>query len=124
MILQNEGVVESIYGLVMFDAVHNPSLTILLCISLGLVPVVVQTLYKAYVTPLRDIQGPWLAKFTRLWLFKAVCSREYGKINIGLHQKYGPIVRVAPNEYSIDDPEAAGIIYRPRDALAKVDSYP
>ncbi|QKX54964.1 uncharacterized protein TRUGW13939_02054, partial [Talaromyces rugulosus] len=28
-----------------------------------------------------------------------------------LHQKYGPVVRIAPNEYSIDDPNAAKVIY-------------
>lgn len=79
-----------------------------------------RTLYDAYATPLRDVPGPWLAKFTRLWLFQAIRSREYQKINIELHQKHGPIVRLAPNEYSIDDPEAASIIYRTKDQLVKV----
>ena len=37
-----------------------------------------------------------------------------------LHDKYGPIVRIAPNEYSIDDYEAAKVIYRTRDPLVKV----
>lgn len=85
-----------------------------------LISTIVRILYYAYATPLRDIPGPWLAKFTRLWLLKSINSREYQKINIELHQKYGPIVRLAPNEYSIDDPEAAQIIYRSRDQLVKV----
>ncbi|KAL9636727.1 MAG: hypothetical protein Q9164_002642 [Protoblastenia rupestris] len=65
------------------------------------------TLYKAYATPLRDIPGPWLAKFTRIWLFTAIAKRDFQTTNVDLHRKYGPIVRIAPNEYSIDDPEAA-----------------
>ncbi len=32
----------------------------------------------------------------------------------------GPIVRISPNEYSIDDPDAARITYRSRDELVKV----
>lgn len=32
----------------------------------------------------------------------------------------GPIVRISPNEYSIDDPDAARIIYRTKDELVKV----
>ena len=32
----------------------------------------------------------------------------------------GPIVRISPNKYSIDDPDAARVIYRTRDELVKV----
>lgn len=35
----------------------------------------------------------------------------------------GPIVRISPNEYSIDDPDAARIMYRTRDELVKVRQY-
>ena len=35
----------------------------------------------------------------------------------------GPIVRIGPNEYSIDDPDAAKIIYRVGDQLEKVLIY-
>lgn len=91
-----------------------------LCLGFFFVYTIFRTLYSAYATPLRDVPGPWLAKFTRLWLLQAIRSREYQKINLQLHQKYGPIVRLAPNEYSIDDPEAAQIIYRTKHQLVKV----
>ena len=81
---------------------------------------VCNVLYQAYATPLRDIPGPWLAKFTRFWLFKAVAGRSFHLVNIDLHRKYGPIVRIAPNEYSIDDPDAAQILYKSRDQLQKI----
>ena len=87
---------------------------------LALIPYSLYTIYQAYATPLRNIPGPWLAKFTRLWLFRAIASRKWDQINIELHRKYGPVVRIAPNEYSIDDPDAANIIYRSRDQLLKV----
>ena len=112
------------------------SWSVLLLILLSFIFVTLRALAQAYLTPLRDVPGPWLAKFTRLWLLKAYHSRSFHQTNIRLHQKYGlaplvtqkgfahrglgPIVRIAPNEYSIDDPEAAKIIYRPRDQLQKV----
>ena len=93
-----------------------------IAISLGLLLalLIFRTIYRAYVNPLRDVPGPWLARFTRLWLAVANSSRRYNEINRELHQKYGPIVRIAPNEYSIDDPDAAQIIFRSRDQLPKV----
>ena len=77
-------------------------------------------LYEAYASPLRDVQGPWLARFTRLWYAWSAYSRQSHKIHTKLHQNYGSIVRIAPNEYSIDDFEASKIIYRSRDPLVKV----
>ena len=77
-------------------------------------------LYEAYTSPLRNVQGPWLARFTRFWYARSTYSRQGHKINMDLHKKYGPVVRIAPNEYSIDDFEASKIIYRSRDPLVKV----
>ena len=89
-------------------------------ITTVLVSIVLRTLYKAYATPLRDIPGPPFAKYTRFWLCKAINSRKYHEINVNIHRKYGPIVRISPNEYSIDDLEASKIIYRSHEQLVKV----
>ena len=91
-----------------------------LYIILLLTSLILHAVYKAYATPLRHIPGPWIAKFTRLWLLRAINSREYQKIDVELHGKHGPVVRISPNECSIDDPDAANIIYRSRDQLLKV----
>ncbi|KAF9771388.1 hypothetical protein IL306_010970 [Fusarium sp. DS 682] len=72
---------------------------------------VVLTLVKSIRSPLTRVPGPFLARFTRLWLLKQAYFGTYPKTSIELHKKYGPIVRIAPNEYSIDDPAAAKIIY-------------
>jgi hypothetical protein len=60
---------------------------------------------------LRDIPSPFLARFTRLWYFFEVYKGSFEITNLKLHQNYGPIVRIAPNEYSVDDVEAAKSIY-------------
>ena len=70
--------------------IKAPSLSgILLLISLVVTAAVVQRVYKAYTSPLRDIPGPWLARLTRLWLAKAIAGADFEKTNIQLHQKYG-----------------------------------
>ena len=61
----------------------------LVIISTLLVFFVCRALKQAFLTPLRDVPGPWLAKFTRLWLFHAINSQDFEKTDILLHRKYG-----------------------------------
>ncbi|KAK5230816.1 hypothetical protein LTR47_007371 [Exophiala xenobiotica] len=61
--------------------------------------------------PLRDVPGPLLARFTRLWYLREVAKGQFEKTNIALHKKYGPIVRIAPGYYSVDDMNAISVIY-------------
>jgi hypothetical protein len=70
--------------------------------------------------PLRDIPGPLLARFTRFWYFFEIYKGSFERSDIELHRGYGPIVRVAPGEYSIDDFEAARTIYGHGNAFVKV----
>jgi hypothetical protein len=70
--------------------------------------------------PLRDIPGPLLARFTRLWYFIEIYKGSFEVTNVKLHKKYGPIVRIAPHEYSIDDVDAAKTIYGHGNAFVKV----
>lgn len=94
---------------------------------------IVFSLYKLlqpWLAPLRSIPGPLLARYNRLWLFKEAYYGTFPMTNVDLHERYGerdprpcvyirsesnavtgPIVRIAPNEYSLDDPAAAKIIY-------------
>lgn len=58
-------------------------------ILLPLSAFIVRAIYQAYGTGLRDIPGPWQAKFTRLWLLRAISSRSFQKINLDLHRRYG-----------------------------------
>lgn len=64
-------------------------------------------LYKRYASPLRHYPGPWLASCTRLWKVLSTASTRTHLDHIALHQKYGPIVRIAPDELSLASPEAA-----------------
>ncbi|KAH7321513.1 cytochrome P450 family protein [Rhexocercosporidium sp. MPI-PUGE-AT-0058] len=86
------------------------ALTILiLLLALACFPV--YCIVYALLSPLRSVPGPFWARLTRWWLFSEIYRGEFEKTNIELHKRYGPVVRIAPNEYSIDDPEATKEIY-------------
>ncbi|RPB15098.1 cytochrome P450 [Morchella conica CCBAS932] len=76
-------------------------------------------------TPLRDIPGPWLASCSPLWRFwYAVCKSNYHHDLTNLHRKYGNIVRIAPNEVSVWDPEYVSEIYsHGENVYPKCDMY-
>ncbi|KAI9048140.1 hypothetical protein LZ554_007935 [Drepanopeziza brunnea f. sp. 'monogermtubi'] len=77
----------------------------------------------ALLDPLRSVPGPFLARFTGLWYFFKIYQGVFEKENIRLHEKYGPIVRIAPGEYSVDDVEAAKTIYGHGNAFVKNNWY-
>jgi hypothetical protein len=82
--------------------------------------ILIYTLLQYLLDPLRSIPGPFLARFSRLWYFLEIYKGSFEETNIELHRRYGPIVRVAPHEYSIDDVDAARTIYGHGHAFVKV----
>ncbi|CZR62536.1 related to pisatin demethylase cytochrome P450 [Phialocephala subalpina] len=77
----------------------------------------------AILSPLRSVPGPPLARFSRLWYLKHVWNGRFEQVNIELHRRFGSIVRIAPNEYSIDDAEAVKIIYGHGASFVKAPWY-
>ncbi|EAS33898.3 cytochrome P450 oxidoreductase [Coccidioides immitis RS] len=71
----------------------------------------------------RSIPGPFLARFTRFWYLREIHRGHFEKVNIELHRRHGKIVRIAPNEYSVDDPEAVRTVYGPGSKFRKADWY-
>lgn len=81
---------------------------------------VIYTLIRAAIDPLRDVPGPLLARFSRLWYLGTIYKGEFELVNVALHKKYGPVVRIAPNQYSIDDVDSAKVIYGHGNDFVKV----
>lgn len=75
-------------------------------------------LFLFYVIPyyssnssIRDIPGPFAAKFSALWLLlQARQGRRYQSVE-DAHKKYGKLVRIQPNHVSIADASAIPIVY-------------
>lgn len=61
--------------------------------------------------PLSRIPGPWWTGISSAWLQYHSFRGTQGKATRALHQKYGPIIRVAPNEVEIANGTALWPIY-------------
>ncbi|KAH6984446.1 cytochrome P450 [Ilyonectria sp. MPI-CAGE-AT-0026] len=72
---------------------------------------IVSLITTALQRGLREIPGPWIAKFNPFWrvefVWKGNAHINYRK----LHDKHGPIVRTAPNVVDISDPAVIPSIY-------------
>lgn len=90
-----------------------------LILLFSLVPVI-YAIIRAAFDPLRSVPGPFLARFTRLWYFYKVWCGDFELVNVELHKRYGPIVRIAPGQYSFDDVDAARVVYGSGAGFVKV----
>ncbi|KAK2731396.1 pisatin demethylase [Colletotrichum kahawae] len=79
--------------------------------------------YARTFHPLSRIPGPFLATVSRLWYILKIWTEDVEKDERALHEKYGPLVRLAPDEISCSDPEAFADIYRFSNALDKAQFY-
>ncbi|KAK3112405.1 hypothetical protein LTR53_011352 [Teratosphaeriaceae sp. CCFEE 6253] len=91
----------------------------------GLALAVIVYLYASVSDPLRDVPGPLLARFTRLWELQRVRGNHFEQVNWELHAKYGtgPIVRLAPGRYSINDRTALKQVFGHASKFPKAPFY-
>ncbi|KAI1630389.1 cytochrome P450 [Exophiala viscosa] len=80
-------------------------------------------IYARTLHPYADIPGPFWASVSRLWIAYMVESGDVDKVLVAVHKKYGRMVRIAPDEVSIGDPEAIKIIYSVSSGFTKTDFY-
>lgn len=69
---------------------------------------------------LRDVPGPFWAKFTDIQRFFWVKTMKAQYIHWDVHQKYGDVVRFGPNTVSLADPAAIPALYPMRAGFPKV----
>ncbi|KAI8946629.1 cytochrome P450 [Xylaria longipes] len=81
-------------------------------------------IYRLYLSPLASFPGPILAKVTHWYEFyyNVVHTGKYYEKIRELHDKYGPVVRVTPEEIHIMEPSAYHEIFVVG-AVRKTDSY-
>lgn len=73
--------------------------------------VLITIVYRILFHPLHRIPGPFLAKFTELWRTRKYLAGNWHSDILDLHRKYGPVVRISPNEVSFVDKEALAQVY-------------
>ncbi|EJD51741.1 cytochrome P450 [Auricularia subglabra TFB-10046 SS5] len=68
-------------------------------------------LWRWRADPLRNVPGPWLARWTPFWLmYHARRGERYLAVH-DAHKKYGPAVRIAPWHVSFASPDAPARVY-------------
>ena len=96
----------------LLDAIVGTALENLREIALSIAAALITfVLYRLYLHPLAKFPGPFPAKITSLWLYKQAYNGTEASAIEKLHEKYGQIVRVAPNELDIASGEALNPIY-------------
>ncbi|KAB8255486.1 cytochrome P450 [Aspergillus pseudonomiae] len=80
-------------------------------------------IYTRWFHPLAKFPGPFWASVTRLWTLLHVLPGNAEKRQMKLHAKYGPVVRIAPNELVTSDPDAIQTLYGTKSLTTKTDFY-
>lgn len=79
--------------------------------------------YRLWLHPLARVPGPRLAACSSLWLaWHSFVGDECSAV-FRLHEKYGPVLRVGPNDVDISDADAVNPIYVERGGFAKTANY-
>lgn len=60
-------------------------------------------IYPLYFHPLSDVPGPLICKLTRYWILFKSWNEERNRYVQALHEKYGTIVRIGPDQVDIND---------------------
>lgn len=80
-------------------------------------------LYRTYTDPLQAIPGPLLCRFTPLWAWYHSFLGDESRQIQALHEKYGPVIRIGPNDVVISDGEALAPIYSEKGGFLKAPCY-
>jgi cytochrome P450 len=80
-------------------------------------------LHQAFLSPLGKIPGPFICRLTPLWIWYHSYGGHEARLITSLHQRYGPIVRIAPRECIVSDGAALNAIYSDRGGFAKAPCY-
>ena len=81
-----------------------------------------QVLYYCYAHPLREVPGPFLARFSQAWRNFHYLRGTWLEDVVNLHEKYGKVVRIAPNEVSFVDVGGLRALYGHGKPSQKVSS--
>ena len=80
-----------------------------------------RAIYNRYFHPLRHFPGPFwgsVSDFFKLWILH---TKQAHTLGLKYHEKYGPVVRAAPNLLAVNDPLLLPQIYHRR--VDKTDVY-
>ncbi|KJZ75411.1 hypothetical protein HIM_05107 [Hirsutella minnesotensis 3608] len=92
-------------------------------LAICLLHLAVSIIYSLYLSPLRNVPGPALARYTPLWELWALRKGGFHERLIRLHEQHGPVVRLAPNRYSFNGAADMKKIYGVGSGFVKSEFY-
>ncbi|TVY81294.1 Cytochrome P450 monooxygenase hmp1 [Lachnellula suecica] len=84
------------------------------CVLALMVYFVSHSIYNLYLHPLAAFPGPWYAVISNVFFSRTLVGGKSVKIIRDLHEKYGEVVRLAPDELSFSSAAAWKDIYTQR----------
>ncbi|KPI37259.1 Trichodiene oxygenase [Cyphellophora attinorum] len=93
----------------------TPATLCVFLVSASLIYCTTFLFYNAYLHPLRSFPGPLAGRSTEWWkVYIEVFQKEsWAEVLQRLHERYGDVVRTAPNELHFANPQAYFDIYAP-----------
>ncbi|KAI6778287.1 Pisatin demethylase-like protein [Emericellopsis cladophorae] len=85
--------------------------------------ILLSCVYNALLHPLARVPGPWAASVSNIWLAWHVKNGRVAELGKTLHARYGPAVRVGPNEIWFSSKEAFRTIYSSGSGFEKSEFY-
>ena len=79
--------------------------------------------YNALLHPLARVPGPWAESVSNFWLAWHTKNGRVAELGKTLHERYGPAVRVGPNEIWFNSKEAFRTIYSSGSGFDKSEFY-
>ena len=80
-------------------------------------------IYPFYTSPLANVPGPKLNAMTKWYQIYIDFTKKRTLYIHSLHQKYGPVVRIGPNELSFTGEEPMKVIYGAGTSFYKPNFY-
>jgi cytochrome P450 len=74
-------------------------------------------IYQRYFHPLAKFPGPLWASISPLWQAYHLVVGDTPMLLVDLHNKYGPFIRIAPNELDVNDADVIALYKQGRTAL-------
>ena len=69
-------------------------------------------IYHRYLHPLAKYPGPFVASLTNFWKAYQYSTLRFHHNMVDVHARYGPVVRIGPNDLSFSSKDAIGPIYK------------
>ncbi|TAQ87307.1 hypothetical protein B7494_g4342 [Chlorociboria aeruginascens] len=125
LIQQSKPFVSIAVIMAILESLLEASLSHLLLTSLFMSTILLltHTFYNLFLSPLSSIPGPLIAKITPFWLYHKTYIGTESRTLYSLHQKYGPLLRIAPHYISISSGSAIAPIYITKGGFPKSQCY-